>query len=138
MLNTSQGQNQSANIVFLVTRERDHAGAWGKDSEAGQDRQAVRKRGTELSTIDRGRTRNGNGGPKRPTSRSDADQLQWPPGATAMEAGIGAEPSIDGGCWGRQRAVGTSYQSYSRVVETTIDAQTGWKLAQLFSSVSAP
>jgi hypothetical protein len=56
MLSTRLDQNQSINIPFLVTQERDQAGGWRKDSEAGWDRQAVRRCGTELSTIDRGRT----------------------------------------------------------------------------------
>ena len=56
MLSTRLGQNQSTTMSFLVTQERDYAGASRKDSEAGWGRQVVRKRCTELSTINRGKT----------------------------------------------------------------------------------
>jgi hypothetical protein len=55
-LSTRLNQNQSANIAYLVTPERERAGAYRKDSEASWGRQVARKRCTELSTIDRGRT----------------------------------------------------------------------------------
>src|SRR5262249_58542401 len=54
MLSTRLSQNQSTNMSFLVTQEPDQAGAQRKDSEASWGRQVVRKRCTELSTINRG------------------------------------------------------------------------------------
>lgn len=49
-------QHQSTNILFLITREREKAGASRKDSEARPGRQVARRRSMELSTISRGRT----------------------------------------------------------------------------------